>query len=204
MLDTPTKAGATDFKQRYCNGYGIYITESKKRIVVYLHTMTGGRLHFRDVEGQEYFVNFDTNAEFEFLPSVKGWHHQDHRAVLLARVPARQYNRGINHHNTTAMVFHGLGFGAVEVEHTLVDSLFGEPPAPVKERINPFLSGAVSFCVLSSYFCLTHGKVFLSNLQIGTYTKTKTHATITLSNPIASQELTDLITRNSLPMSISA
>lgn len=204
MLDTPTKAGAADFKQRYCNGYGIYITESKKRIVVYLHTMADGCLFFRDINAQEYFVRFDTNAEFEFLPSVKGWHYQPTRAVLLARVPARQYNRGINHNNTTAMVYSNRGFTGVEVDHALVESLFGESHPTLNDQVAAFLSGSTDFCVLSSYFCLTHKRVFLSNIQIGTYTKTKTQATIILTNPVAAQELTDLIARNNLPMTVSA
>jgi hypothetical protein len=203
MLDTPTKAGAADFKQRYCNGYGIFITKEGRRIVVYLDALERGRLHFRDANNQEYFVNVDTHAQFEFLPSVRGWHQQEQGAVLLARIPARQYNRGINHHNTSAMVYSGTTFLSIEVDHNLVESLFNETPPPLLERVTCLFSGVKDFCVLSPYFCLTHGKVFLSNLHIGDYTKATHHINIVLSNPVASQELTDLINRNNLPMRVS-
>jgi hypothetical protein len=203
LIDSPSYRNVDDWRQRYNKTYGWFRPEAGEKKLVYI-TDVNQKVVFHTSDGQEFFANLDKDVKFEFLPITRGWFYtRDGGAVLLQRVPAKQYHRGISKNNT-AMYFlradgtlggRGLGAG---LEFTVLEDVFVSQPTP---HFQEFLKGK-SWCWLPSKFFAVcfHGQVYMYDTRIGTFDRVKN--IITLDNTLFLQELRDAIRRCGVQMEV--
>lgn len=108
MFEKFTSSGASDFRQRYIGTFGFFRDGDMKVLCRLTNIQAEGGtpfVEFKDHKGQEYMLRADSKVEsrgFEFLPPKNVWCNTSLGIPLLVeRVPARQYSRGICDRNTS-------------------------------------------------------------------------------------------------------
>lgn len=198
MLDSLTSYNAADFRQRYQGTFGLYPT-SKGKILVLVRKVDSKRVMFTDAENTEYFANVDAGVSFEFLPVARGWHNGKKGAVMLQRVPARQWQRGISESNTVALLPPEHNKGGLKLVSPSFDTLdCVVNPYPLPYAINEKLTKTRDSVAISKHFCLSGDSLYFFDKIIGSCEGSSIHVTY---SPII-QELSDTIRRSSLPFNI--
>lgn len=188
--------GWKDFSQRYQGTFGFFERENAPRLLVQLVKVGETQLTFTDKAGMSYFANPDRGNVFSFIPVERGSYNFGSDVVMCSRVPARQWKRGLCIENTHIQ---SLSDGSsLPVDFTTLEIMFpvkeGRSSIPL-ERFKATLSGNVAF---DTMFSLVNNRLFLYEREIGTYT----NHLFTLTNHLFKQEVTDLITRHQLPISV--
>lgn len=193
MLDTLTMYNREDFNQRYARSYGWFIhPETGVKSLVYVRKVERDKVTF-DTEKGEFYAYSGTNVQFEFLPITRGWFYTSiFGPVILQRVPAKQFSRGISDSNTSVRYF-GMGDFLREKSLSLLilQEVFGAKPITKPTLRNFFAVPSMGF-IMNPYFLLWKDKVFFYDVQVGTITGEE----ITLTDSIIKQELQDCINRN--------
>lgn len=108
MFEKFTSADAGDFRQRYQGTFGYFTYKGKRTLTRLDRINSDGRssyVEFSDREGLKYLLHPDAeddNTGFEFLPPKSSYYNTtDGVPLLVGRVPARQYLRGICDKNTS-------------------------------------------------------------------------------------------------------
>jgi hypothetical protein len=108
MFEKFTSVDAGDFRQRYQGTYGYFVNEGRRTLTRLDKIHADGRastVEFVDRDGLSYLLKPDTDKEgrgFEFLPPKSAFFNtEEGEPLLVSRVPARQYLRGICDRNTT-------------------------------------------------------------------------------------------------------
>lgn len=195
MLDTPTSDNYRDFGARYSNTYGWLLRPSRPKRFVKLLDCDEDELRFRTSEtGTVYNAAVDSGVEFEFQQVEKGLYQVKDNIYYLARVPARQWKRGICRANTDVQMLTEFGFKDVEVkDYDLFNAIFS---APINHLYQPEVALGRSPILLSKHFCLSPpGVVYFYNISIGVWDKTGA-ITLTVGYETVSQELSDVLRRN--------
>lgn len=197
MIASPTSANLRDFTQRHVSTWGWFLPEDRtKKVLVYVENVDR-HVHFMDHSNTRYFANVNGGAHFEFLPIVRGWYYTEKRVVLLQRIPARQYSRGISTGNTSVNEFSSSGnLGKTALSFELLQDIFVNKPT---RTLEDFLSQKTRCFLLNKYFCIdmVGNYIWMYDRRIGEWDyKTRT---ITLTEPLFKQELLDAISRNSYP-----
>jgi len=146
MYDTLKSATYEDFKQRYQGCYGWLCYDEKETMVV-ITSVKRDRVTFNTKTGSDFFAFADQDVTFKFLPIRRGWYKTGTGVVLLERVPARQYNRGISAANTSCK-YVPFGYNVLKARNLgveLLEDVFNED----KQKLE-YTSGV---CVLSKFFC---------------------------------------------------
>jgi hypothetical protein len=195
VLESPTSLTIEDFKQRYGRSFGFLITpETGQKLLVAITGVSSQKVTFDSVSASGYFVFVDKGVQFEFIPITRGWFRtQQHGAVLLNRVPARQWTRGISRQNTTAAQMSSGRLYPIDLTLQILHDIF---VSPIPEDINTFNSKKEF--IVNKYFLLKSGVVYCYSKEIGVYKDT----TIFLHTDIMVQELSDAIRRQSLPFTV--
>lgn len=191
MLDTLTRENLRDFDARYSNTFGwLHQEGGVKRLCQLLH-VEDEVIYFKFGGRPNFHARVDSGVTFEFIPVDRGWFNTvDHGPLLLQRVPARQWKRGISVNNTQVQ---NQYMEHVAVNYKLLSSVFEGPTVDVGSKIG---NEAVA---LSKHFCLTEGgSLYFYSFCIGQCIKNK----IALYNSLVKQELQDLITRKTYPLEI--
>lgn len=198
MRDTLTRDNVRDFTARYNKTFGWFLGESK-RVLVRVEGVGDSRVQFQDINGTNYFAAAGQGVMFEFLPVTKGLYNTaDDRVIFVSRVPARQWHRGICAQNTQMFEYSPRYSGnLIDVNINNVSQVF-ESKVDVNKRIERYLKSALPVA-LDKHFALAHGQVLFMNHRIGSITGDK----ISLANPMFRQELSDVIRRNSFPLTIN-
>lgn len=198
MLDTLTSKNHTDFKQRYQGTFG-FLLQNDKKFLVQVTSVDKDEARFVDVKKNEYYVYADGEHMFEFIPLQRGWFNTKTNLYYAARHPARQWHRGICESNTFLSQLNGMGsFTVVSITLKVLSEIFEHPISHI-EAYKAFLDGGRAGCAISRHFALALGKFYFDNKIVGDYTKESGGITITLSNDLIRQEVTDTIRRNGYP-----
>jgi hypothetical protein len=202
MLDTLTSANHTDFRQRYLGTYGWFHTGGRK-LLVYVNEVSDREVVFSDRQGTSYNVFRDSGLEFEFIPVDRGWFNTVNGAVYLARVPARQWHRGICKSNTQIYTPTKEGsFTATGVGIRILSEIF-ENKVTVKDALDKYVVGSNSVA-LSKHFAITPAAKFAFYDQlVGTVDHKEGKFTLTLTDNLIHQEVSDLIRRNNYPITLN-
>ncbi len=200
MLDTLTMYNRDDFNQRYARSYGWFIhPETGAKTLVYVRKVERDKVTFETEKG-EFYAYSGTNVQFEFLPITRGWFHTSNFGpVILQRVPAKQFSRGISDSNTSVRYF-GLSDSLREKALSLgiLQDVFGATPV-TKPNLQDFFANPALGFIMNPYFLLWKDGVFFYDVQVGTITG----EVITLTDSIIKQELQDYINRNDYRLRIA-
>lgn len=100
MFEKFTSVDAADFRQRYLNTYGFFRRDNQRTLVKLVNV--DETVSFKDKDDVEYklFPDSQNDVGFEFLPPKAAWHNTEEGGMLVTRVPARQWLRGICSRNT--------------------------------------------------------------------------------------------------------
>lgn len=199
MLEEFTTNNARDFKQRYQGSFGTFLAESGK-VLVRIDGVSDARVDFVGAKGEPYFVRPDSGYNFEFLPGTKKVfeHPNDNDLLLVTRIPARQWHRGIHRDNTRFLSL--LGNGNYPVDFPLLESMVKEPRKPLDVRLKQYMSGGSNYAQINSMFSFVDRNVLVYDQRIGRINPAD--GKITLSSALLRAELIDALQPSTLDFKV--
>jgi hypothetical protein len=171
MFEKFLRANAQDFRQRYEGTYGFYRDEKGKRMLAQLTGITEDVCLFVDARGIEYRLNVDAEKDigFEFLPPRSGYFNTKRGAMLVKRVAARQFQRGVTGKNVAISLLIAASLQLQRMGFPLLESIY-EKTVSAKEALAMFQSGETPSVALSSSFGLDNaGVVWVLDEAIGSH-----------------------------------
>lgn len=195
MLDTMTSRNHRDFNARYMDTFG-FLTQGSPptRKLVHIVDANEERVYFKQDDSEmKFHANCDAGVMFEFIPVDHGWYNVARGApVLLERVPARQWKRGISRSNTCIYALQDTkenrysSLNPIRPSFTVLNAVFTQP---VPYAFDPERKTGVAF---SKHFVLTPAKkVMFYRAEIGAFDGTR----IVLDSSIVEQEVRDALRR---------
>jgi len=178
LIDTPTHANISDFKQRYQGVLG-WLNPDKptEKRAVYVASVTASKVVFRDSASNDFYANVGAGVQFEFIPTQKAWYNTASRVFLVQRIPARQWKRGICEDNTLINeVLEGTLFnGPTDISWR--DAAFQIMTAAVdySKATAALLEGSRSSAALSKHFAISNGVLYFYNISVGKAIRTIGH-----------------------------
>lgn len=192
MLDTPTSNNYRDFHARYHNTYGWILRPGRDKQFVKLLECDETELRFTLDDGMTHHVNVDSGVMFEFQQVERGFYRVNDDIWYLARVPARQWKRGICVANTQLMLLDKSGKRWWVPEDRGFDTFKVILTTPQNYACT---GSKYKHKLLSKHFCVTSaGHVYFYQQQIGN--ELEGRIKLTESGQIVQQELRDVIKRN--------
>lgn len=191
MKDSLTRHNSRDFRQRYEGTYGFYHTMSGLKLLVYVSSVTERQATFRDLQGKEYFTYADSGETFEFIPVNRGYYNGVKDTYFLARVPARQWQRGISSGNTMGSVFYKGALCASDLNFEFLYKALVETTTNT-EAWAQYLNKQREAIALSRHFAITRNQFYFYHNPVGQIEGTK----IILKTPSIQQEVNDVVRRN--------
>ena len=208
MFEKFISADAPDFRQRYQGTYG-YFTHKGKRTLCRLDKISteGSRsfVEFSDRDGLKYLLHPDSEDDstgFEFLPPKSSYFNTKEGIPLLVnRVPARQYLRGICDRNTA---IYNMRNKMQPVDFSTLVKLF-EESVSIKDALAVAMKsedGAAGVALNQAFaLCIGTSIVKCFNQQIGVFDHKEGLFTVALDSPeLWGQEITDAFRRAKLNM----
>jgi hypothetical protein len=188
-----TSYGTRDFVQRYAETYGWLERPGKPSLLVKLLKIRENSLIFTDETGFEYTALSDRGNWFSFIPVVKGSYLYQDSIVVVQRVPARQWRRGICEDNTSIRT---LDHQSLNVNFETLKALF----SPIRNTtIETFKETLIGNRVLfNNQFSLYQNRFFVYENFIGTYEPGK----VTLNNDLFQQEVADIFNSFNIPVTV--
>lgn len=176
MFEKFLSTNVGDFRQRYRGTYGFFIKDKVRQLVQLTDVSQDRRqVSFENKDGTAFLLNVDAEdgIGFEFLPPKSAWHNTVKGPMLVSRVAARQYQRGICSANTSIRQPGGRNIG---VSFASLGPIFDG-----KEITVAAASRGESFA-LSPHFAVAcdHGALYLFNQNIGTVAKKDDHFVVGL------------------------
>lgn len=113
MFEKFTSANHRDFQQRYHGTFGFF-TRNNRKLLVMIQEINQHHVEFVDEEGLTYKLKADSEDEgtgFTFIVPKSYYHNtSDGIPLLVRRIPARQYSRGICSKNTAIESINGTAY----------------------------------------------------------------------------------------------
>lgn len=207
MFEKFTSLHSRDFQQRYHNTYGFYVNrKTNSTVLVKLVDVGRSVVLFNDKEGLEYRLNADAEGEigFSFIPPKAGWHNTVLGGVLVRRVPARQWSRGICSKNTSigTPLMHRY-----DVDFDMLTKIFVDKTAfdSALAAFQKSSSGHNTFLALSEQFSISHAskKLYCFDIAIGEWTKEGDTYKVKLDvRELWQQEVRDAFSRRSMKVEL--
>jgi hypothetical protein len=208
MFEKFTSMESHDFRQRYQGTYGFFTHQGKKTLTRLDKVFAEGKasyVEFSDKDGLKYLLHPDSENEgtgFEFLPPKSAWFNtKEGIPLLVSRIPARQYQRGICDKNTSIT---DIRNNNRPVDFEFLSMLFGQNISAASALVSAKETGnGAAGVAISPQFVVgfnTHNiKCF--NQTIGYAEYSKGMFTIELDSPeLWTQEVTDAFRRSGLAM----
>jgi hypothetical protein len=201
MFEKFTSAGHSDFKQRYLGTYGFF-REGNKRVLVQIKAIDRNQVSFIDRNKIIYYLNADRDSDigFEFIPPKTSWYNVGGDCLLVTRVPARQYLRGLCDRNTS---IRGCITGGRPVDFSTLVSIF-ESTISVEKAAADAVDKKTAFAVSPQFaISLQNQKIFCFESEIGTAELDKNKFKIDLNQPdMWATEVRDAFARSNIEMEL--
>jgi hypothetical protein len=208
MFEKFTSADSGDFQRRYQGTFGFFVNKGNKLLTRLDKVNVDGRLssvEFSDVEGLRYLLKPDSDKEglgFEFLPPKCAYYNTAGGIPLLInRIPARQYLRGICDRNTSIRDMLGKGY---PVDFSTLLQVFANQvtiPAALLAAVKNKATASAAGIAISPQFAisLNHNVITCYDQPIG-YAEFKEGVFIVEldSSELWHQEITDAFRRANL------
>jgi len=188
MIEEFKNHGWKDFQQRYTGTFGWFKKEDGSQVLVNVGVCDGTTLVFNDASKMPYYAKADSGNEFTFIPTVKGAYQYKDTVLVVLRIPARQYKRGICRENT--QLYDLVRRTNLTPGFETLAAIFGPKDNSVLLQWCKDRNGVVC---LDGVFSIVNDVVYIYNEPIGAYIMGK--KMVTLHNDIFRQELVDVFTR---------
>ena len=204
MIDSLTSANHRDFAARYGGTCGFLLNNDGTKLLVQVGDVGHDRVYFRDVNGREYHSNVNSGVQFEFLPVDRGYFNGFQRGYHLARVPARQWHRGIHPQNTKIVRENWIGNLESVPRDSFLEGLhdiYVAKRLTVQEAFKEFKEGKRHGVALSKHFYINRSNLLMFlGIQIGEYVPENN--SVILSDSLVYQEVMDASKRSNLPLEV--
>lgn len=207
MFEKFTSLHSRDFQQRYHNTYGFYVNKkTSSTVLVKLIDIGRSVVLFNDKDGMEYRLRADAEEDigFSFIPPKSGWHNTSLGGVLVRRVPARQWSRGICSKNTSigTPLMHRY-----DVDFDMLAKIFVEKTAFDKAlaAFQKKSSENNSFLALSEQFSISYAskKLYCFDIVIGEWEEVEGIHKVKLEvRELWQQEVRDAFSRRSMKVEL--
>lgn len=191
MFDTLTSRNSQDFSQRYRNTFGFLIKDGTKKLV-HIDKITDDRVFFSTKEDSDWWAVADQGVQFEFLPVNRGFYNTINGLYFVARIPARMWQRGISHNNTSIVSFKTRNWIQEHPDFNNLTDIFENEVSSQKDFSKPV--------ALSRAFAVSRNTLYMFSEAIGTASKTA----ITLKSAAAmvEQEVNDALRRSGFQVDV--
>ncbi len=187
MIEEFKSSGAADFRQRYKDTYGWYLTDSGRKVLVQLVDVGENQLKFQGKDGESFTALADKGNRFEFIPLERALYNTPSTVVYCTRVPARQWRRGIHSANTRIVNLQsGIMGSGVPIDFKILSEILH--PEDVSTYVSDYLAKRRDAVALNPMFAFTKETVYLYQRRIGTIMGD----TIALTENLFKQEISDL------------
>lgn len=186
-----TSYGTRDFVQRYAETYGWLERNGKPNLLVKLLKITDSFLNFTDETGFEYTALSDRGNWFTFIPVVKGSYLYKDTIVVVQRIPARQWRRGICEENTSIKTIEGV---SLDTNFEVLKAIFSPVQNTTIETFKHTLEG--DRVLFNPQFSIYKNRFYVYDNVIGTYESGK----VMLNNDLFQQEITDIFNSHNIPV----
>lgn len=202
MFEKFTSLGSADFKQRYIGTYGFF-KEGEKKTLVQIMSINRDGVHFIDRNKSTYYLKPDSDSDvgFEFIPPKSSYYNiAGGDPVLITRLPARQYSRGVCDKNTRIK---GLNLGAQEVGFPSLAAIF-ESKETVQSALSAGCKQGLGFAVSPQFAVSFKSKSLLCfDHSIGSVEYDRDLFKINLDQPdVWGTEIRDAFARNNLKVEL--
>lgn len=199
MFEKFTSVDAHDFRQRYLNTFGFFRRGEFRQLSKI--TSIDRVVQFVDRDGVTYTLNPDTDNDvgFEFLPPKSGWHNMKEGAMLVRRIAARRWLRGVHQQNISIMT--PMGHRA-PVDFEALAEIY-ENATPKANALKTFQAkgGKTSFLALSDQFAVSWADqdIYCLDVRIGNYKEVNGSYHVSLNDQeLWGTEVKDAFTRSGL------
>lgn len=195
-----------NFSQRYLNTFGFYVNRAtNQNVLVQITDIGRTQVNFKDKYGMEYHLRADSSEDigFSFIPPKSGWHNTPNGGVLIRRIPARQWQRGICSRNTQIMTPLSHRY---EIDFDMLDKIFVNKTA-FDQALAVFHkgSGSNTFIALSEQFALSYAskRIYCFDTYIGEWSKSGETYKVKLDvRELWQQEVRDAFARRNVKMEL--
>lgn len=111
MFEKFLSANSQDFRQRYQGTFGFFVGDGQEELCQLHRIITDATpqyVEFRSADGREFYIRADSKHDrgFRFIPPKAAWYNtKDGVPLLVGRIPARQFLRGLCDRNTSITDF---------------------------------------------------------------------------------------------------
>lgn len=203
MIESPGRDNISDFKQRYQGVIGWFVRDNGTKVPVIVSYVSSSKVTFKDAKDGEYFANLDAGVKFEFLPCQRAWINTDEGPLLLQRIPARQFKRGVCSDNTS--IHQLLSSGPYPTGGAWSSTAFKALAETVDyaTAVDAFLQAKCPSVALSKHFAVgPDDSVWFYSIKIGTFNRKENK--VSLSSSLVLQEFSDMVRRNNYTFKVSA
>lgn len=171
MFEKFTSGNWENFRQRYEGTYGFYRDEKGKRTLAQIESVSDREVVFSlpNVEGYRLKADTERDIGFEFLPPKSAFHNTDIGAMLVSRIAARQFQRGLSQRNVQITLFKGLPYNQA-IDFNTLTRIFEKSLDP-KSALPAFEAGTTVSLAVSPQICLDAGcgKVYVLTEPVGSW-----------------------------------
>lgn len=190
MLDTLTDANSRDFNARYAGTFGWLQWDGKSRLVHIVDVTERDVIYRLTDKGMDMNIVRNSGVQFEFTQIDRGFYNGSDGVVYhLARVPARQWKRGICRGNTN---INSLSSGLFNDVKMTVDKL--KIILANKDNYNWHKDAVVNETALSRHFAISGQMVYFHRVDIGVLKNTNS-IKLNSRGETVKQELQDTLNR---------
>jgi hypothetical protein len=182
MFEKFTSANAADFRQRYEGTYGFYRDEKGKRLLTQLSYIRENVCVFIDSRGVEYklFPNAESDLGFDFIPPRSTFYNTADGAMLVERIAARQFQRGLSPKNTAIHLLRAGGLTGVKVGFPALEKIYATTPVAPDVFV---LSDGISVALSKQLALDPVGGVYIFSNRVGVFKRQDKHFIVTLDEP---------------------
>lgn len=183
MIEEYTRNSWGDFGKRYLQSYGWY-----NETLIKLHSITEDQLVFVDESGFKYVAYPDKGNFFTFIPVEKGCYQYLDNIIILQRTPQRQWKRGINDSNTSAIDLSG---NIYEISFRLLEEIFTRKDTTSFQTIPKCVA-------INRVFSIFNDRLWLYDREVGRINRN--NSTLQCTNQMFHQEIDDLLRNYNIPL----
>ncbi len=168
MFEKFLSANADDFRQRYLGTFGFFRKEDGTKLLTRLDTISGRGCSFSDVRGVTYNLEPDSKLDigFEFLPPKSGFFNTAIGTVLVIRIPARQFQRGVSPNNTALHLLSGKQQEHLPLDFPIMEKIY-EKNTTLEQAFEEFKQKKTHSVALSSQIALDRARLWVLDEPIG-------------------------------------
>jgi len=188
MIEEYKYEGWKDFQQRYGGTFGWFEKENGEKLLVQVSHCDASTVVFKDASKMDYYAKVDSGNKFHFIPVVKSVYQHGDSVLVVKRIPAKQYKRGICKENT--QIYNLTSSSHVNISFENLATIFG--PKDDKLLIQWCKERTGNIC-LDGVFSIVKNIVYIYDTPIGVYKAEE--RLVKLDVDVFKQELSDVFTK---------